>query len=216
MAPSKLIPCTFTAWDDCVWTIRLMHGVGIATVDLMRLPERRDLLERGIRVMKPFSRSWNIEDSRQQQVALWDGLGTFDVRRLLSPGESKVFNRVVQEDIFGHRRRRYDPILYVVGSLLLIWFLFDVISKTMGGQNWLTRPMIIGGILGIAISLGIQVKMRRRTRSLCADSRYAQEIMRLDRCPACLHLIREIGPAADGCTVCPECGGAWRLNSGEG
>lgn len=41
----------------------------------------------------------------------------------------------------------------------------------------------------------------------------AQTAFRLQsRCPACLHDLMHV-PAdpADGCTVCPECGGAWRL-----
>jgi hypothetical protein len=29
------------------------------------------------------------------------------------------------------------------------------------------------------------------------------------RCPACAYPICALEPAADGCTVCPECGGAW-------
>ena len=31
-------------------------------------------------------------------------------------------------------------------------------------------------------------------------------------CPSCAYRIDEIGPEPDGCTVCPECGGAWRLD----
>lgn len=31
------------------------------------------------------------------------------------------------------------------------------------------------------------------------------------QCPACEYDIGELKPDPDGCTVCPECGGAWRL-----
>ena len=30
-------------------------------------------------------------------------------------------------------------------------------------------------------------------------------------CPSCAYRIDGIGPEPDGCTVCPECGGAWRI-----
>ena len=32
-------------------------------------------------------------------------------------------------------------------------------------------------------------------------------------CPACHHLLTGVPAQADGCTVCPECGAAWRLPS---
>jgi hypothetical protein len=31
-----------------------------------------------------------------------------------------------------------------------------------------------------------------------------------DYCPACAYGVGDIRPEADGCTVCPECGAAWR------
>jgi hypothetical protein len=33
-------------------------------------------------------------------------------------------------------------------------------------------------------------------------------------CPACDFSLREIEPQADGCTVCPECGAAWKILAG--
>jgi len=33
-------------------------------------------------------------------------------------------------------------------------------------------------------------------------------------CPACAYALEGIGAAPDGCLVCPECGGAWRLADG--
>jgi len=32
-------------------------------------------------------------------------------------------------------------------------------------------------------------------------------------CPACAYNINEIQPDPDGCTVCPECGAAWRMSN---
>lgn len=33
-----------------------------------------------------------------------------------------------------------------------------------------------------------------------------------ERCPACGQCIAELPTEKDGCTLCPECGGAWRLH----
>lgn len=35
--------------------------------------------------------------------------------------------------------------------------------------------------------------------------------LRENQCPACGYSLQELEPSADGCLVCPECGGAWRL-----
>lgn len=36
-------------------------------------------------------------------------------------------------------------------------------------------------------------------------------VLRLGRCPACTYDIGGLRVESDGCTVCPECGAAWRL-----
>jgi ribosomal protein L37AE/L43A len=37
-------------------------------------------------------------------------------------------------------------------------------------------------------------------------------MIRAQRCPACAYPLTDIDPEADGCTPCPECGAAWKLN----
>lgn len=40
------------------------------------------------------------------------------------------------------------------------------------------------------------------------------EAMLLERrCPSCAHSLEGLNPAADDCTICPECGSAWRLGA---
>jgi len=36
-------------------------------------------------------------------------------------------------------------------------------------------------------------------------------LINVGRCPSCGYELRALPPADDGCTVCPECGAAWRL-----
>jgi len=53
---------------------------------------------------------------------------------------------------------------------------------------------------------------RRNPRPPDSPSTAQEEFLALDRCPTCLHdLMHVASDPADGCTVCPECGGAWRL-----
>jgi hypothetical protein len=36
------------------------------------------------------------------------------------------------------------------------------------------------------------------------------------RCPSCDYQIGRVPPQEDGCTVCPECGAAWKITRGPG
>lgn len=42
--------------------------------------------------------------------------------------------------------------------------------------------------------------------------RIARVHVRAELCGSCGYELRGIAPEADGCTVCPECGGAWRVD----
>ncbi len=39
----------------------------------------------------------------------------------------------------------------------------------------------------------------------------ATRLIELQHCPACIADLALLKPAEDGCTICPECGAAWRL-----
>lgn len=38
-----------------------------------------------------------------------------------------------------------------------------------------------------------------------------RQLLSMERCASCGYRLREVEPEADGCRVCPECGGAWRF-----
>jgi Zn-finger nucleic acid-binding protein len=46
--------------------------------------------------------------------------------------------------------------------------------------------------------------------------RIARVHVRAELCGSCGYELRGIAPEADGCTVCPECGGAWSVEGGGG
>jgi hypothetical protein len=37
-------------------------------------------------------------------------------------------------------------------------------------------------------------------------------VLSIGHCPSCTYRLFDIEEEADGCTVCPECGGAWKLS----
>ena len=82
----------------------------------------------------------------------------------------------------------------------LDWFFSDV----LGIYTWIAFVMIV-----IIMVPFWQVVTYFEDRAL------AKGLRRLFRyhahCPSCLYGIRDIEPDPDGCTICPECGAAWRL-----
>ncbi len=63
--------------------------------------------------------------------------------------------------------------------------------------------VIYGGIIG-----------RVYSRTMWRNPEHGQAaILRAGLCPACVYQIGDIPAESDGCTVCPECGAAWRMGS---
>jgi len=80
------------------------------------------------------------------------------------------------------------------------------------GFDWLlTEPTIwyVGfGILLHAILMG---QYFHRCKWQDAQS-VVRAMTRSGLCPSCAYNIQGVDPETDGCTVCPECGAAWRLD----
>lgn len=57
--------------------------------------------------------------------------------------------------------------------------------------------------------LGHRLRASRCSELLSAARKYK-------RCPACCYDLGVCVAAADGCTVCPECGGAWKVSKASG
>jgi hypothetical protein len=74
--------------------------------------------------------------------------------------------------------------------------------------TWLER--LVGGLVALAF-LTVGLYIERILRSWIASMR--RELSKLTpRCAVCEYELAGLTPAEDGCTTCPECGAAWRLN----
>ncbi len=79
---------------------------------------------------------------------------------------------------------------------------FDVF--TMGSiKVFIFYLVMFGGIMGGYLSLYAWRSPRHAIRAMTDAG----------LCPSCAYRIDEIGPEPDGCTVCPECGAAWRIHA---
>ncbi len=114
----------------------------------------------------------------------------------LSPSERERVNR--------HRyRARYALALGFLGAGISLPMLFrspigDVFS------------IVCFAITGACI---IQLLVLPRFRLWLWNRTWKSRYKEVGRCPACQYELTALEPEADGCTVCPECGGAWRLSN---
>ncbi|HLP82761.1 MAG TPA: zinc ribbon domain-containing protein [Phycisphaerales bacterium] len=81
-----------------------------------------------------------------------------------------------------------------------------------GKNRELVHGLIHYGYLAVlvgssVIMLGPMISMSVRA----APGPYCYRRLLLRRCPSCDFSLMEITAEADGCTVCPECGAAWRI-----
>lgn len=58
------------------------------------------------------------------------------------------------------------------------------------------------------VFVGLAVLMHAMTLGMRAR---AAELLRMKECPSCRYHLDDLEPDPDGCTICPECGAAWRV-----
>lgn len=116
---------------------------------------------------------------------------------------------VVNRGYFGRWRWRAFALvgtigLYLWGLLAIRPFLIGTIGQLSGWKSLLVPALIamvfcflVWGAFSMERSLA-----RRRVSKVLLIERY---------CPCCLYPLFGLSAQSDGCTVCPECGAAWRL-----
>jgi hypothetical protein len=107
-----------------------------------------------------------------------------------------------------HRRLRgqewvWSAILWMLALYFVVRFIRKVAS---GGFGWDFVPALA--------FVAVWVFLARRSQTAFPDRPgwwVAEELRRLGRCPSCAYKLTSLPVEADGCTVCSECGAAWRL-----
>lgn len=130
-----------------------------------------------------------------------------------------IFARV--SGLPGHRRHRFYEIGWISVELLIGAVVLGVLLWA-ARLTGLARPLpvaiaapLIGTLLFVWAIVGF-VSMAiaaRATPQMCErvfESRISQ-----NKCRACSFSLDGLSPQPDGCTVCPECGAAWRLRSAD-
>jgi hypothetical protein len=83
--------------------------------------------------------------------------------------------------------------------------------------HWWPRNTAAGFLVGISPPLGIcmYLALNRRGFRRFRARNVAGAMLGVGHCPGCGYDLTRATPEDDGCTVCAECGGAWRLPRGD-
>ncbi len=102
-------------------------------------------------------------------------------------------------------------------ALIVLMTTGSYVAAGMGIRAALGRPLfpadLVAQICGfVGVFFVIALIWSRRRAQLTAE--YIAECRALRACASCGYSLQRLSPEPDGCTVCPECGAAWRLAQG--
>ncbi|MDY7109078.1 MAG: hypothetical protein SYC29_10635 [Planctomycetota bacterium] len=150
-------------------------------------------------------RSKHIRDARGRKVTQLDPVA-LHVLQQNEPVEREVLAAIISEK--GIRMTRLEKAAMILSLVLLAALIVTVIIKLLGGDPWshLLRRMVPTFYLFIWPFI-----VWGGTRA----SRFGKigpAMLKHQRCPHCGYDLRNLPiDGADGATVCPECGCAWKL-----
>lgn len=116
-------------------------------------------------------------------------------------------------------RKTMKNVLYTetIGMLLLsVPFLFGLYGLVQGLREsetlgYLLFMFVIGG-LGIVLLIAACTRPKTLRREINRLRRELELLRRTDKtCLICRYSLERLHVEPDGCTICPECGAAWRL-----
>lgn len=100
----------------------------------------------------------------------------------------------------------------LAGLVVIVIAVFNMLTKP--GVGWFVGVMVIASCIMLGISITHPRRMRRQIIKLRSELKRTLSETRL--CPGCRYDLYSVAIADDGCTICPECGGAWRVHGMDG
>lgn len=95
---------------------------------------------------------------------------------------------------------------FVAFPWLLLWnyFIFKPMNAS-GSPGWSVHLVLVISIVALVLPFWKWANSRTRLR-------FTRLVLEQGHCPSCGYALADIPAADDGCTVCPECGSAWRIS----
>ena len=106
-------------------------------------------------------------------------------------------------------------VFYVVGHLIYValnLFILMALNQPAGPPSSYSLPIFSSLVDFVGFSLWMAIMALIQSRIFWrSDEHGMRAILRIGRCPSCLYELDGVPAEPDGCTVCPECGAAWRV-----
>jgi hypothetical protein len=125
--------------------------------------------------------------------------------------------RELRRDNFPDARDMVVYLAIAVISAVVIWGAFAIVWRLVYGElqaNLKNFGLPLTALISFAIPIAFAAPhaflVYKAARWLWAPIE-AREMLRKNLCPHCRFSLAAIFPDLDGCTVCPECGAAWKL-----
>ncbi len=139
---------------------------------------------------------------------MWDDRGKKVDRNRMDVDAYKVLEKQ------GHFKPKIAApmwLIYVNGLLIGVVAATLVPSESMGpASDEIVTFAVTVFQFGIPAAVIAFIVLAPFTRN--GDKRFHGQCMAINRCTACLYDLSAAPTEDDGCTVCPECGAAWRLS----
>ncbi len=143
---------------------------------------------------------WQIRDARGVRFSLYSPISEWAPGRTREGPTRAEINAIVAREREDHRfsstsHTIFFTIIFLLFARFVNRFLSHGIFKFMDGL------LLFVLFLGLWHISGSYTKLR--------PERFAKGLLEVGRCPHCAYGLSNATVDPDGCTVCPECGGAW-------
>ena len=124
------------------------------------------------------------------------------------PADSRVGPRRLRWVLMLAHRHRWAMWLQILASVLGLSAMVSLLLMARG-LNWY---FVTAHLSSVWLGLAVAIFASRRAID-AAGRRAVLACLNAEVCPGCGYSLRGLEAEADGCRVCPECGGAWKTAS---
>ncbi|MCB9842433.1 MAG: hypothetical protein H6812_04170 [Phycisphaeraceae bacterium] len=150
---------------------------------------------------------WTVTDARGKRVQLWP--------YVVPPRGLRERVGMKDDEVATLKRWLvHDRLIHAAAVAGLNYAMWRVLIEIWLGRNpRLTLGSLPVTMLPILIALGFFVFDWRKVIARSRE-RHQAALLLVRRCASCGYSIKGLPSQDDGCTVCPECGAAWKLPEG--
>jgi len=125
-------------------------------------------------------------------------------------------SKLTHDDLINSGATHSLPRAFVTAAQF--WFVgifggLSYLELTTGrGYEYLVEMPVAGYIYALTVLYVVFMGIYIHRHKWGSKAKLIGSMTQLGYCPSCAYRVSDCEPEPDGCTVCPECGGAWRLD----